>query len=90
MKLISYGKHYIDQSDINAVSKALKKKVITSGDLVEKFEKSLSNYFKSNYSVVCNSGTSALHLAFKAADLKKKRGSLKLYFKLQFMFYAWS
>ena len=71
MKLISYGKHSIDQSDINAVSKALKKKVITSGDLVEKFEKSLSNYFKSNYSVVCNSGTSALHLAFKAADLKK-------------------
>ena len=25
MKLISYGKHSIDQSDINAVSKALKK-----------------------------------------------------------------
>ena len=70
MKLISYGKHSIDQSDINAVSKALKKKVITSGDLVEKFEKILSKYFKSNYSVVCNSGTSALHLAFKAADLK--------------------
>ena len=71
MKLISYGKHSIDQSDINAVSKALKNKVITSGDLVEKYEKNLSNYFKSNYSVVCNSGTSALHLAFKAADLKK-------------------
>ena len=38
MKLISYGKHSIDQSDINAVSKELKKKVLHSGDLVEKFE----------------------------------------------------
>ena len=71
MKMISYGKQSIDQRDINAVSKALKKRVITSGDLVEKYEKSLSNYFKSDYSIVCNSGTSALHLAFKAADLKK-------------------
>ena len=71
MKMISYGKQFIDQNDVLAVSKALKRNVITSGDLVEKFEKNLSNYFKSKYSTVCNSGTSALHLAFKAANLKK-------------------
>ena len=71
MKMISYGKQFIDQNDVAAVSSALKKNVITSGDLVEKFEKNLSNYFKSKYSTVCNSGTSALHLAFKAANLKK-------------------
>lgn len=71
MKTIFYGKQFIDKKDIYAVSKALKKNVITSGDLVSKYEKSLSNYFKSKYSVVCNSGTSALYLAFKTADLQK-------------------
>ena len=71
MKTISYGKQFIDKKDIYAVSKALKKNVISSGDLVNKYEKSLSSFFKSKYSVVCNSGTSALHLAFKTADLQK-------------------
>ena len=37
MKNISYGRQYIDLSDINAVSKAIKAYLITNGDYVEKF-----------------------------------------------------
>ena len=69
--MISYGKQHIDKSDILKVSKVLKNKKITQGKLISEFEKKLSYYFQSKYSLVCNSGTSALHLAFKAINLKQ-------------------
>lgn len=71
MKLIPYGRHYIDSSDIKSVSKALKQEKITSGTEVLKFEKKLKQFFGSKFTAVCNSGTSALFLAFSSIDLKK-------------------
>ena len=38
MKIIPYGRQYIDQNDINSVKKALKNNLITTGQEVDKFE----------------------------------------------------
>ena len=38
----------IDKDDINGVVKTLKSNFLTQGDLVNKFENSLNNYFGSN------------------------------------------
>lgn len=68
---ISYGGQFIDNKDINLVSHALKRKIISSGKLVSKFENKISKFLKAKYIVSCNSGTSALYLSLKAAGVKK-------------------
>ena len=70
-KLIPYGKQFIDNKDLREVNKVLKSNFLTTGPLVEKFEKKIGNFVKSNYALVCNSGTSALHLAFLSVGIKK-------------------
>jgi UDP-4-amino-4,6-dideoxy-N-acetyl-beta-L-altrosamine transaminase len=71
-KKINYGRQHIDASDLKAVNSALKKDLITQGELVDKFENKLKKYFKCNYSCVVSNGTAALHLAALALNLKKK------------------
>jgi dTDP-4-amino-4,6-dideoxygalactose transaminase len=71
MKNIPYGRQYIDSQDSKFVSKALKEDLITTGNYVKKFENKISSFLKVKYSATCNSGTSALHLALMAIDLKK-------------------
>lgn len=67
---IPYGKHNITKGDIKAVIDVLKKKNITQGEMVPKFEKKLSNRVNSKFSVAFNSATSALHTACLALGLK--------------------
>lgn len=67
---IHYGRQYIDESDINAVACILRSDRITQGPRVEEFEKKLSEYCGAECAVAVNSGTSALHIACLAADLK--------------------
>ena len=69
--VISYGGQFIDQKDIKNVSKALKGKLISSGKSVEEFENKISKFLKVKNAITCNSGTSALHLAFLSAGIKK-------------------
>ena len=71
MRIIPYGKQYIDRSDIKLVSNSLKESLITTGNFVKKFEDTISKFLKVKYSISCNSGTSALHLAFNSINLKK-------------------
>ena len=71
IKIIPYGRQYIDQSDINLVSTSLKQDMITTGNYVKKFENKTSKFLKAKYTLSCNSGTAALHLAFCAVGLKK-------------------
>jgi dTDP-4-amino-4,6-dideoxygalactose transaminase len=61
--MISYGRQEILEEDIRAVSEALRSDLITTGPLVEEFERRLSNYVKCPTFVV-NSGTAALHAAY--------------------------
>ena len=71
MNDIPYGRQYISQDDIKLVSDALKKNLITTGNYVKKFEEKISNYLDVRYALSCNSGTSAIHLAYMAIGLKK-------------------
>ena len=71
MKKIPYGRQYINNDDIELVSSALRKDLITTGDYVKKFEDDVKNKLGSKFALTCSSGTSGLHLAFKAIDLNK-------------------
>jgi len=71
MRNLPYGKQFIDAQDVKLVVKSLKQKLITSGNYVNKFEKKVSVLLKNKYSVSCNSGTSALHLALMSINIKK-------------------
>ncbi len=70
-KMIPYGKQFIDKDDIDNIGKTLKGNFLTTGPLVEKFENKINSFLNSKYSIVCNSGTSAIHLACLAVDIKK-------------------
>ena len=50
---------------------SLSQSIITQGAKVKEFEKKISQYVKSKYASVCNSGTSALFLALNAISIKK-------------------
>ena len=71
MKNIPYGRQHIDSSDIKAVSKAMQSDLITTGDYVKKFENIITKLLRVRFSVSCNSGTSAIHLAFLSINLTK-------------------
>ena len=72
MKIIPYGRQYINSQDNKFVSQALREDLITTGSYVKKFEKSISKFLKVKHAISCSSGTSALHLALMAIDLKAK------------------
>ena len=65
----------IDQREIDAVTKVLNSKWITTGPMVEKFEQEfsqlISNDKKEIYSIAVNSATAGLHLALLACDIRK-------------------
>lgn len=68
---LPYGRQYIDQKDINSVTKTLKSDYLTTGPSVTKFEQKIADYTGATYAVAFNSGTSALHGATFAAGLHK-------------------
>lgn len=66
---LPYCRQEIEDDDIAAVIGALKGDFITTGPSVSAFEKALAKATDSEYAVVCNSATSALHLAAAALGL---------------------
>jgi dTDP-4-amino-4,6-dideoxygalactose transaminase len=71
MKYIPYGKQFIDNRDKKLVLNSLTNDLITTGLYVKNFENKLKKYLKCKFSYVCNSGTSAIHLAMLSIGLKK-------------------
>lgn len=69
--MIPYSKQSINQDDIDAVIEALQSNFLTGGKKVEEFEKTLADYLGVSYVCVLNSATSALHVAYNCAGLKK-------------------
>lgn len=69
---IFYAKHHLDKNDMLSIQNIVKHNNLTQGRFVNKFEKNLSNYFKSKHCVAVSNGTAALHLAIKSLNLKKK------------------
>jgi len=68
---IFYGRQWVDDDDIRAVSDVLSGDYITCGPMVNELEKNLAKLGGAKYCVVVNSGTSALHCAAIAAGLKE-------------------
>lgn len=67
---LSYGNQCIDDNDINEVIKVLKSDYLTTGPVVEKFEKEFALKVGVKYAVAVCNGTAALHLSCLAAGLK--------------------
>lgn len=67
--MITYGKHHIDEDDIDAVVKVLRAGILTQGPVVPAFERAVADYVGARHAVAVASGTAALHLAAMAAGL---------------------
>ncbi|MFM8453395.1 MAG: UDP-4-amino-4,6-dideoxy-N-acetyl-beta-L-altrosamine transaminase [Gammaproteobacteria bacterium] len=69
--MIPYGRHCIDQADIEAVIDVLRSDWLTCGPVIDHFEKTLSETVGAKYTVACSNGTTALHLALLVLDITK-------------------
>ncbi len=67
--MIPYGKHHIDEKDIEAVVSLLRTGPLTQGGTVDSFEQAVASYVNARYAVAVSSGTAALHLAALAAGV---------------------
>ena len=70
-KIIPYGKHFIDQDDIDAVVNVLRYKNLTQGDEISNFEEAVAKYVGAKYAVAVSSWTSGLHLSCSALGISK-------------------
>lgn len=69
-KHIPYGKQYIDESDLKAVSDVLQSDYLTTGPQVIAFEDKLCQVTGSTHAVAVSNGTAALHAACYAAGIE--------------------
>lgn len=69
-----YSRPYLDKADISAVFQVLQQQYLTQGPIVLELEKKLSETFGAKYSIVCNSGTAALHMAYAGLGLGPNAG----------------
>ena len=67
---IPYGRHSINQDDIDAVVEVLKGDWLTTGPNVTKFEAEIAKHSGTDDAVVVSNGTAALHAAYRAANIK--------------------
>ena len=68
-KKIFYGRQWVDEADIEAVSEVLKSDYLTCGPQVTNMEKALCDYTGAKYAVAVSNGTAALHCACIAAGV---------------------
>jgi UDP-4-amino-4,6-dideoxy-N-acetyl-beta-L-altrosamine transaminase len=67
--MIPYGKHHIDEEDIQAVVNVLRSGILTQGPIIEQFEHEMAAYVGARYAVAVSSATAGLHLAAIAAGI---------------------
>lgn len=66
---LPYGKQWIDDEDIEAVVNVLKSDFITTGPVIDQFEKEVAAFVGAKYAIAFSSGTAALHAACFAAGI---------------------
>jgi UDP-4-amino-4,6-dideoxy-N-acetyl-beta-L-altrosamine transaminase len=71
MKSIPYGRQYITDDDIQAVTDVLKSDYLTQGPKIAEFENSFAKYIGCKYAVAVSNGTAALHLSALALNTKQ-------------------
>lgn len=67
--MIPYGKHHLDEDDIQSVVQVLRSGALTQGPAVEAFEQAFAKKVGVNYAVAVASGTAALHLSALVAGV---------------------
>lgn len=70
-KKISYGRQFIDQDDISAVTEVLRGDFLTCGPKIAETEEKLCQLTGAKYAVLISNGTAALHAACAAAGVKE-------------------
>ena len=70
-KNIPYSRQSISSNDIKSVNRVLNSSFLTTGPCVPLFEKKLSKYCDSKYSVAVSSASSALYISCLALEIKK-------------------
>ncbi len=68
-KFLPYGRQVIENDDVIAVAEALRSDFLTTGPLVEAFEKKLAETVGAKHAVSCSNGTAALYMAARALGL---------------------
>ena len=63
---LPYGRQTIEDDDVAVVAAALRRDMLTTGPLVERYEREFAEATGAVHAVACNSGTAALHLAMLA------------------------
>jgi len=61
--MIPYGRHDINQADIDAVVAVLRSDFLTQGPTVPLFEQTVASYVSAQHAVAVSSATAALHIA---------------------------
>lgn len=68
-KLLPYGRQWVDDDDVAAVSRVLRSDWLTTGPTVEEFEKAFAQFTGTAYAVAVCNGTAALHAAMAALGI---------------------
>ena len=69
--MIPYGKHTIDDADVDSVVDVLRNQFLTQGTVVPRFEQALCEYTGAGFATAVNSATSGLHIACLAAGVSE-------------------
>lgn len=68
---LPYSRQRISEDDIEAVCNVLRSDFLTTGPMVERFEKAFAKKVGAKYAVAVSSGTAALHCGLRAMGLGK-------------------
>jgi perosamine synthetase len=68
-KMLPYGRQSIDEEDVQAVVDVLRSDWLTTGPAVERFERAVAGYVRTEHAVAVSSGTAALHAAIFALEI---------------------
>lgn len=75
-EFLSYGKHWINDDDVEAVVRTLRSDRLTQGPAVEEFEQAIARAVGSKHCIAVASGTAALHLAVAALNIPPGRSGI--------------
>jgi len=68
-RMLPYGRHEVDEADVQAVAEVLRGDWLTNGPAVPRFEEAFAEVVAARFAVAFSSGTAALHAAAHAAGI---------------------
>jgi UDP-4-amino-4,6-dideoxy-N-acetyl-beta-L-altrosamine transaminase len=69
MNPLPYGRQWITEADIQAVTEVLRSDWLTQGPAIERFERKVAEYCGAKHALALSSATAALHIGALALDL---------------------